>query len=167
MSEEWLLTIGVECYAGHRGEQTPRTLMLGDRRIAVAEMLDVPADSALRPSHRGSVRHLARGYIRRLGDSICPWTRTTDTRRPFCIAESPSRPRRACFRYDMAPASRPQPTRSESNPPAVAGRSGWQADPRTRRLAVRAATPLHGAFRDRLRPAAPRALRGSLASRMV
>jgi hypothetical protein len=40
MSEEWLLTIGVECYAGHRGEQTPRTLMLGDRRIVVAEVLD-------------------------------------------------------------------------------------------------------------------------------
>jgi hypothetical protein len=25
---------------GHRGEQTPRTLILGDRRIAVAEVLD-------------------------------------------------------------------------------------------------------------------------------
>ena len=30
---------GVECYAGHRGEQTPRTLILGDRRVAVAEVL--------------------------------------------------------------------------------------------------------------------------------
>jgi hypothetical protein len=37
---EPLLAIGVECYAGHRGEQTPRTLILGDRRIAVAEVLD-------------------------------------------------------------------------------------------------------------------------------
>ena len=35
-----LLTVGVECYAGHRGEQTPRTLILGDRRIAVAEVVD-------------------------------------------------------------------------------------------------------------------------------
>jgi hypothetical protein len=34
------LAVGVECYAGHRGEQTPRTLILGDRRVAVAKMLD-------------------------------------------------------------------------------------------------------------------------------
>jgi hypothetical protein len=40
MHEERLLNVGVECYAGHRGEQTPRTLILGDRRIDVAEVLD-------------------------------------------------------------------------------------------------------------------------------
>jgi hypothetical protein len=40
MHEQRLLAVGVECYAGHRGEQTPRTLILGDRRIAVAEVLD-------------------------------------------------------------------------------------------------------------------------------
>jgi hypothetical protein len=40
MSEQRLLGVNVECYAGHRGEQTPRTLILGDRRIAVAEVLD-------------------------------------------------------------------------------------------------------------------------------
>jgi hypothetical protein len=40
MDEERLLTIRVECYAGHRGEQTPRTLILGDRRITVVEVLD-------------------------------------------------------------------------------------------------------------------------------
>ena len=40
MREERLRSIGVECYAGHRGDQTPRTLILGDRRIAVAEVLD-------------------------------------------------------------------------------------------------------------------------------
>jgi len=34
------LAVGVECYAGHRGEQTPRTLILGGRRVAVAEVLD-------------------------------------------------------------------------------------------------------------------------------
>ena len=39
-TEERLLGIGVECYAGHRGEQTPRTLSLGDRRIPVVEVLD-------------------------------------------------------------------------------------------------------------------------------
>ena len=38
--EERLLSVGVECYAGHRGEQTPRTLILGDRRMSVAEVLD-------------------------------------------------------------------------------------------------------------------------------
>jgi hypothetical protein len=40
MDEQLTLTVGVECYAGHRGEQTPRTLILGDRRIAVAEVVD-------------------------------------------------------------------------------------------------------------------------------
>jgi hypothetical protein len=40
MDEEPLLAVRVECYAGHRGEQTPRTLILGDDRIAVAEVLD-------------------------------------------------------------------------------------------------------------------------------
>jgi hypothetical protein len=40
MREHRLLTVGVECYTGHRGEQTARALILGDRRIAVAEVLD-------------------------------------------------------------------------------------------------------------------------------
>jgi hypothetical protein len=40
MHEERLLAVGVECYAGHRGEQTSRTLILGDRRIAVAKVVD-------------------------------------------------------------------------------------------------------------------------------
>ena len=48
MSEQRLLSVNVECYAGHRGEQTPRTLILGDRRIAVAEVLD----AWLAPEHR-------------------------------------------------------------------------------------------------------------------
>jgi hypothetical protein len=40
MAERPVLRVDVECYAGHRGEQTPRTLILGDRRIAVAEVVD-------------------------------------------------------------------------------------------------------------------------------
>jgi hypothetical protein len=40
VSEKHLLGVGVECYAGHRVEQTPRTLILGDRRIDVAEVVD-------------------------------------------------------------------------------------------------------------------------------
>ena len=45
---ERLLTIEVECYAGHRGEETPRAIHLGDRRIAVVEVLD----QWLAPDHR-------------------------------------------------------------------------------------------------------------------
>jgi hypothetical protein len=37
---EQLLRIDVECYAGHRGEQTPRTLILGERRVVVTQVLD-------------------------------------------------------------------------------------------------------------------------------
>ena len=48
MSEQPLLSVQVECYAGHRGEQTPRALILGDRRIDVAEVLD----AWLAPDHR-------------------------------------------------------------------------------------------------------------------
>jgi hypothetical protein len=40
MGERQLLRVGVECYAGHRGEQTPRMLIFGDRRVVVAEVLD-------------------------------------------------------------------------------------------------------------------------------
>jgi len=45
---EGRVDIGVECYAGHRGEQAPRSLILGDRRVAVAEVLD----AWLAPDHR-------------------------------------------------------------------------------------------------------------------
>lgn len=48
MHEDRPLSIGVECYAGHRGEQTPRTLILGNRRIIVSEVLD----AWLAPEHR-------------------------------------------------------------------------------------------------------------------
>jgi hypothetical protein len=47
MVEQRLLSLNVECYAGHRGEQTPRTLILGDRRIAVAVV-----DAWLAPDYR-------------------------------------------------------------------------------------------------------------------
>ena len=40
MTERQPLRIDVDCYAGHRGEQTPCTLMLGERRLDVAEVLD-------------------------------------------------------------------------------------------------------------------------------
>jgi hypothetical protein len=40
MNERRLLVVSVECYAGHCGEQAPRTLILGDRRVAVADVVD-------------------------------------------------------------------------------------------------------------------------------
>ena len=45
---ESLLAIQVECYAGHRGEETPRAILLGDRRIQAAAILDL----WLAPDHR-------------------------------------------------------------------------------------------------------------------
>jgi hypothetical protein len=48
MGENATIPIGVECYAGHRGEQTPTVLILGDRHIPVAHVLD----AWLAPDHR-------------------------------------------------------------------------------------------------------------------
>ena len=38
----------MECYAGYKGEQTPRTIVLGDRRVLVTDVID----SWLAPDHR-------------------------------------------------------------------------------------------------------------------
>jgi hypothetical protein len=43
-----VLAVQVECYAGHRGEQTPRVVILGEQRIEVADVLD----QWLAPTHR-------------------------------------------------------------------------------------------------------------------
>jgi hypothetical protein len=48
MHEQRPLVVEVECYAGHRCEQTPRTIILGDRRFDVAEVVD----TWLAPDHR-------------------------------------------------------------------------------------------------------------------
>lgn len=42
------MRLGVECGAGHRGEMTPRRLLLGGRTVRVAEVLD----AWLAPDHR-------------------------------------------------------------------------------------------------------------------
>ncbi len=34
------MDVKVECYAGHRGEETPRRFDLGGRRVEVAEVVD-------------------------------------------------------------------------------------------------------------------------------
>jgi hypothetical protein len=48
LSESDDLRIRVECYAGYKGEQTPRTLVLGEQRIDVVDVLD----QWLAPDHR-------------------------------------------------------------------------------------------------------------------
>ncbi len=42
------LAVHVECYAGHKGEQTPRRFRLGARAVEVAEV----RDQWLAPDHR-------------------------------------------------------------------------------------------------------------------
>ena len=43
-----MMPIGVSCYAGYRGEETPRRLTIGQRSIAVVAV----ADRWLAPDHR-------------------------------------------------------------------------------------------------------------------
>ena len=47
MAED-ILPVRVECYAGYRGEETPRCFHIGDRRVEVTEVLD----RWLAPEHR-------------------------------------------------------------------------------------------------------------------
>ncbi len=42
------MEIRVECYAGHRGEETPRALAFDGRRVEIVEVLD----RWLAPDHR-------------------------------------------------------------------------------------------------------------------
>ena len=47
MSDQHMV-LRVECYAGHRGEETPRRFFLGERAVEVAEVLN----QWLAPEHR-------------------------------------------------------------------------------------------------------------------
>lgn len=60
MAEEGRAPFGVrvECYAGHRGEETPRRFFLGERKIEVVAVLD----RWLAPDHR---------YFKVRGDDGC------------------------------------------------------------------------------------------------
>jgi hypothetical protein len=49
------MNVTAECYAGYRGEETPRRFWMGNRKIEVAEVLD----QWLSPGHR---------YFKILGD---------------------------------------------------------------------------------------------------
>ena len=46
--DEHRFEIGVECYAGYRGEETPRRVWIGERPVEVTEVLD----RWLAPGHR-------------------------------------------------------------------------------------------------------------------
>ena len=48
MVSERPFVIGVECYAGYRGDETPRRLHIGDRIVTVTSVLD----RWLAPGHR-------------------------------------------------------------------------------------------------------------------
>lgn len=50
-----MIAIGVKCYEGYRGEETPRALRIGSNRIGVKKVLD----RWLAPDHR---------YFKLLGD---------------------------------------------------------------------------------------------------
>jgi hypothetical protein len=74
------MKIRVQCYAGHRGEEEPRALDLGDRRLEVMKIID----RWLAPDHRyfkvqaddGSV------YILRYDEAAGEWEMTSFTGRP-------------------------------------------------------------------------------------
>ena len=68
------LIVDVECYAGHRGEETPRRFRLGERQIEIAEVID----SWLGPDHRYFKVSDAQGdlYILRHDVSIERWELT-------------------------------------------------------------------------------------------
>lgn len=60
MSKE-SLTVRVECYAGYRGEETPRRFYIGERSITVVDVVDRWLD----PDHR---------YFKVRGDDKCEYT---------------------------------------------------------------------------------------------
>ena len=48
MAEETFFNVRVDCYAGYRGDETPRQFWLGDKKIKVAGI----SDRWLAPDHR-------------------------------------------------------------------------------------------------------------------
>lgn len=74
------MRVRVECYAGHRGEETPRRFFFGERPVAVAEVID----RWLAPDHRyfkvkGDDGAL---YILRHDVTAAEWELTLFDRRP-------------------------------------------------------------------------------------
>jgi hypothetical protein len=66
-SDGWLpMQIQVDCYAGYRGEETPRFINLADNKIEVTQVLD----RWLAPDHR---------YFKILGDDAATYIIRHDT----------------------------------------------------------------------------------------
>ncbi|HSA81616.1 MAG TPA: hypothetical protein VLE23_12415 [Geminicoccaceae bacterium] len=65
------MIVRVECYAGHRGEETPRRLRFDGRTIELAELLDC----WLAPNHRYFKMRAENGatYIMRQGEPSGLW----------------------------------------------------------------------------------------------
>ncbi len=74
------MTIRVECYAGHRGEETPRRFHFDERTIVVEEVLD----RWLAPEHRYFKLRGADGatYILRHDSLSGEWDLVLYDRRP-------------------------------------------------------------------------------------
>ena len=69
------MKIRVQCYAGHRGEEEPRALDLGDRRLEVMEIID----RWLAPDHRYFKLQADDGnvYILRHDEAAGEWEMTS------------------------------------------------------------------------------------------
>ena len=61
------MRIRVECHAGHRGEETPRRLLVGDKPVEVAKVMD----RWLAPDHR---------YFKCIGDDDASYIVRNDVR---------------------------------------------------------------------------------------
>ncbi len=74
------MKIDVECYAGYRGEQEPTAFRLGERRIAVLEIVD----RWIGPDHRYFRVSAEDGnlYVLRRDDANGEWTLGAFTRVP-------------------------------------------------------------------------------------
>jgi hypothetical protein len=74
------MQIRVQCYAGHRGEEEPRALDLGDRRLDVMEIID----RWLAPEHRYFKVQADDGgvYILRHDEAAGEWEMTSFAGRP-------------------------------------------------------------------------------------
>jgi len=66
------MKLRVECYAGYKGEETPRAFHLGDRRVEVKEVLD----QWLAPDHRYFKVAASDGdvYVLRHDEATGDWT---------------------------------------------------------------------------------------------
>jgi len=74
------MKIRAHCYAGHRGEEEPRTFDLGQRHLEVIEIID----RWLAPDHRYFKVRAGDGnvYILRHGELAGEWEMTSFTGRP-------------------------------------------------------------------------------------